>query len=101
MGDGNVGARNAYFKLGSGTGIVIFVLDVIKGMLPVLVARAVALPEVVILAAGAVTVAGHNWPIFPGFRGRTRGVNHYRGAVCRGNSTDTVSGRACTGNLVP
>jgi len=73
MGDGNVGARNAYFELGSGTGIVIFVLDVIKGMLPVLVARAVALPEVVILAAGAVTVAGHNWPIFPGFRGRTRG----------------------------
>jgi len=69
MGDGNVGARNAYFELGPRPGIVVFVIDVIKGMLPVMVARAVALPEAVVLAAGAATVAGHNWPVFLGFRG--------------------------------
>ena len=69
MGDGNVGARNAYFELGSRTGIGVFILDVIKGMLPVLAAQAFTLSEVVILVAGAATVAGHNWPIFLGFRG--------------------------------
>ena len=69
LGDGNIGARNAYFELGSRTGIVVFVLDVTKGMIPVLVARAIALPEVVVLLAGAATVAGHNWPVFLGFRG--------------------------------
>jgi len=49
LGDGNVGARNAYFEL--------------------LLARAVGLPEVAVLITGMATVIGHNWPVFLGFRG--------------------------------
>jgi len=69
MGDGNVGARNAYYELGHKTGIGIFFVDVTKGALPVLIAQAASLSEVVVLIIGAATVVGHNWPIFIGFKG--------------------------------
>jgi len=69
LGDGNVGARNAYFEVGPKAGIGIFFIDVTKGALPVLLARAVALPEVAVLITGMATVIGHNWPVFLGFRG--------------------------------
>jgi len=69
LGDGNVGARNAYFELGPKTGIGIFFIDIAKGALPVLLARAVGLPEVAVLITGMATVIGHNWPVFLGFRG--------------------------------
>ncbi len=69
MGDGNMGARNAYHELGHKTGIGIFLIDATKGALPVLVAQAVSLSQVGILITGLATVIGHNWPIFIGFRG--------------------------------
>ena len=69
MGDGNVGARNAYHELGHKAGIVIFFLDVTKGALPILIAQAVALSQVAILITGLATVVGHNWPIFIRFKG--------------------------------
>lgn len=69
MGDGNVGARNAYHELGHKTGVSIFLLDVTKGALPVLIAQAAALSQVAILITGLATVVGHNLPIYIGFRG--------------------------------
>jgi glycerol-3-phosphate acyltransferase PlsY len=69
LGDGNVGARNAYHELGPKPGISIFIIDVAKDMLPVLIARAVGVSQVVVLSAGMATVVGHNWPVFLGFRG--------------------------------
>ncbi|UCB44218.1 MAG: glycerol-3-phosphate acyltransferase [Dehalococcoidales bacterium] len=69
LGDGNVGARNAYHQLGSKVGIVIFFIDITKGVLPVLLVRAVGLPDVVFLVTGMATVIGHNWPVFLGLRG--------------------------------
>jgi len=69
MGDGNVGARNAYHELGPKAGIGVFFLDATKGALPVLIARSFDLPDVFALVAGAAVVIGHNWPVFLGFRG--------------------------------
>jgi len=69
MGDGNMGARNAYHELGHKAGIGIFLIDATKGALPVLIAQAVSLSQVEILITGVATVVGHNWPIFVGFRG--------------------------------
>ncbi|MBL7166732.1 MAG: glycerol-3-phosphate acyltransferase [Dehalococcoidales bacterium] len=69
MGDGNVGARNAYHELGPKAGISVFFLDATKGALPVLIARSFGLPDVFVLVAGAAVVIGHNWPVFLGFRG--------------------------------
>jgi len=69
MGDGNVGARNAFFQLGAKAGISIFFIDAGKGALAILIAQAASLPQVAILLTGVVSVIGHNWPVFIGFRG--------------------------------
>ena len=69
LGDGNVGARNAYHELGPKVGVAVFVVDAIKGMVPVLIAQAVVTSQVVVLTAGVAVVIGHNWPLFLGFRG--------------------------------
>ena len=69
MGDGNVGARNAYHQLGHKAGIAIFFIDATKGALLILIAQAAVLSQATILFTGVATVVGHNWPIFIGFKG--------------------------------
>ena len=69
MGDGNVGARNAFHELGAKVGIAVFFIDAGKGALAVLIAQAASLSQLVVLFTGAAAVIGHNWPVFIGFRG--------------------------------
>jgi glycerol-3-phosphate acyltransferase PlsY len=69
MGDGNMGARNAFFQLGVKTGLGVFFIDVGKGVLAVTVAQAANIPQQWVLLTGAAAVIGHNWPVFIGFRG--------------------------------
>jgi glycerol-3-phosphate acyltransferase PlsY len=69
IGDGNMGAANAYRQLGPKIGIMVGIVDAAKGALAVLIAMAADAPQVVVLLAGAAAVFGHNWPIFLGFRG--------------------------------
>ena len=69
MGDGNVGAANAFHQLGAKVGVVVGIVDASKGALAILIAQAVSLPQLAILTAGVAAVMGHNWPVFIGFRG--------------------------------
>ncbi len=69
MGDGNMGAQNAFRQLGARTGIAVFSIDAAKGFLAILIAQAAGLPQVAILLTGSVVVIGHNWPVFIGFKG--------------------------------
>ena len=69
MGDGNVGARNAFHQLGAKIGIAVFFVDAGKGALAILVANAASMPQAAVLFTGVAAVAGHNWPVFIGFRG--------------------------------
>jgi len=69
MGDGNAGARNAFYQLGAKTGITIFLIDAGKGALAILIAQVGNLPQVAVLITGVAAVIGHNWPVFIGFRG--------------------------------
>ena len=69
LGDGNVGARNAYWELGPRVGVGVFLFDATKGLLPVVLAQAAALPQVAVLGTGLAAVVGHNWPVFLRFRG--------------------------------
>ncbi len=70
-GSGNMGATNAFRVLGKGPGIIVLILDIIKGIIPVtLLANAFGLGDalsLVIIALAAV--AGHNWTVFLGFKG--------------------------------
>lgn len=66
-GSGNTGTTNVFRVLGTGAGILVFIGDAAKGLVPVLLARALAPTDdaalVAALAAGAA-IAGHNWSIF-------------------------------------
>ncbi len=80
FGDGNVGAANAYREIGPAAGVAVLIADVPKGAVAVMVARAFA-SQLVVLLAGFAVVAGHNWPIYIGFRGG-RGQATTIGVLC-------------------
>lgn len=73
-GSGNVGATNVIRVLGKGIGIPVFVLDMLKGWLPVILTRWILKergmdgpwPEIL---AGVATVIGHNYTFWLRFRG--------------------------------
>jgi glycerol-3-phosphate acyltransferase PlsY len=69
MGDGNVGADNAYRQFGPKVGVAVGLADAGKGALAILIAQAVSMPQMAVLTAGIAVVAGHNWPAFIGFKG--------------------------------
>lgn len=69
VGDGNMGARNAFFQLGPKTGFVIFLADVGKGVLAITIAQAASMAQQWVMLTGVAAVIGHNWPVFIGFRG--------------------------------
>ena len=76
VGSGNVGATNVGRTLGRNWGMLVFLLDLLKGFLPTLAAlvlhgRSIGAPALPAGAAltGFAAVAGHNWPIFLKFKG--------------------------------
>jgi glycerol-3-phosphate acyltransferase PlsY len=68
VGDGNVGAANAYREIGPVSGITVLLADIAKGAVAILVAQALAAQSVIFLA-GLAVVVGHNWSIYLGFKG--------------------------------
>lgn len=80
-GSGNIGATNAARVLGRPFGVLVFVLDFLKGALPVALivpladalstdgASALGEPEVLRVGAAALAFLGHLFPVYLGFRG--------------------------------
>ena len=70
-GSGNVGATNVFRVLGKWPGIVVLVLDILKGVVAVTVVGdifgLIKVDQRVLLAL--VVVAGHNWTVFLDFKG--------------------------------
>jgi glycerol-3-phosphate acyltransferase PlsY len=69
LGDGNMGARNAYHEISHRIGIFVFFIDAAKGLLVILMDQLFDASQAVVLATGVAVVAGHNWPLFLHFRG--------------------------------
>jgi glycerol-3-phosphate acyltransferase PlsY len=69
VGSGNAGATNVLRASGKGPAMLVLLLDVIKGVLAVTVARALAAAPAVVGAAAVAVVLGHVFPVFLGFRG--------------------------------
>src|ERR1043166_7823437 len=69
-GSGNIGATNVGRVLGRKFGLFVFVLDFLKGAVPVAVVRSL-LPEVpwAAVAAGLAAFVGHMFPVYLRFRG--------------------------------
>ncbi|MBI4311878.1 MAG: glycerol-3-phosphate 1-O-acyltransferase PlsY [Chloroflexi bacterium] len=80
-GSGSTGMTNVLRTLGPAFAVLVLVGDVSKGVVSVLVARALTggAPLAEALAA-TLAVVGHNWPVFSGFRGG-RGISTGVGGV--------------------
>jgi glycerol-3-phosphate acyltransferase PlsY len=86
QGSGNIGATNALRVLGKGPGITVLVLDILKGMLPVLIIGGYVLrrtgfaPELALIPIGVGAICGHIWTVFLNFNGG-KGVATTLGAL--------------------
>jgi glycerol-3-phosphate acyltransferase PlsY len=69
MGSGNIGATNVYRTLGLGWAAAVFAADALKGLLPVLIARGLPLPEWGVMLAAFVAVCGHVFNPYLRFKG--------------------------------
>ncbi len=79
-GSGKTGTTNTLRTLGLGPAIVVLLVDMLKGVLPVLVAKLVTGDSRVEVAGALAAIIGHDWPAYAGFRGG-RGVATSFGAT--------------------
>ncbi len=83
-GSGSTGATNVLRVVGKGPALVVFVVDVLKGTLAVLLAKSVLSPEALavgssqigswqidswVVLAGLAALAGHIWPVWLRWKG--------------------------------
>jgi acyl phosphate:glycerol-3-phosphate acyltransferase len=64
-----VGATTASIKLGPRVGCTIGILDILKGVIPLLIIKLLYPEQFYFLIASVFVVVGHNWPIYYHFRG--------------------------------
>jgi len=68
-GSGSTGATNVLRHVGKWPALIVFLLDVIKGAIPVLVARSFGLNDYWQVVAGLAALIGHIWPVWLGWKG--------------------------------
>jgi glycerol-3-phosphate acyltransferase PlsY len=85
-GSGSMGMTNVMRTVGAKAGIIVLVLDLLKGCCAVALAWAIfySAPESMMqwgrMAGGAAAVIGHSWPVYIGFRGG-RGIATAAGVI--------------------
>lgn len=79
-GSGNIGATNVMRTLGKPVGITVLILDILKGMFPVVVALCVSDFSLVAIAASLAAIIGHNYTFWLGFKGG-KGIATTAGSV--------------------
>jgi glycerol-3-phosphate acyltransferase PlsY len=67
-GSGSAGATNALRTFGKKIGIMVFIGDVLKGVIAVIIGRSIG-DQTGAHIAGAFAIIGHNWPILLNFKG--------------------------------
>jgi len=72
-GSGNIGATNVFRTLGPTAGTIVFVLDMLKGTIPVALANWLLGNPWLVIFVVAAAILGHTYSIFMGFKGG-RGV---------------------------
>ena len=68
-GSGSTGATNVLRNVGKGPALVVFLIDVGKGALAVLLAKQVGLNDWLQVLTGLAALAGHIWPVWLGWKG--------------------------------
>jgi len=68
-GSGNIGATNVYRTLGRSVGVMTLVGDCLKGLVPVLAARHLAMTDPWLAGVGLAAFLGHVYTVFLCFKG--------------------------------
>lgn len=79
-GSGNPGATNILRLHGKGAAMITLIGDLLKGLAPVAIARAMDAPPEIVAATGVAAFLGHLFPLFFGFRGG-KGIATFIGAM--------------------
>lgn len=66
---GHTGGRNTYRVAGVRAGLLVAVIDLLKGALAIWLASRIFQSPWAVPLAGAAAVAGHSWPVWLGFKG--------------------------------
>ena len=69
LGSGSTGATNVLRQIGKRAAITVFLLDVLKGVLSILLAKYFLLNDSWQVAIGLSTLIGHIWPIWLNWKG--------------------------------
>ena len=69
MGSGNVGALNALRSLGKRAAAIVFVVDIGKAALIMLLGMMIGVSDWAMYAGALALMLGHNFPVYIGFRG--------------------------------
>ena len=68
-GSGNIGTVNVLRVAGVATAVGVLAVDILKGMVPALLAIRWGFPAGTVVLCGLAAIAGHNWSPFLGFQG--------------------------------
>ncbi|MBM7583899.1 glycerol-3-phosphate acyltransferase PlsY [Bacillus pakistanensis] len=68
-GSGNLGGTNTFRTLGIKAGLIVTIMDIIKGTVATQIPNLFDFSEIYMLLAGVIAVVGHMYPIFANFRG--------------------------------
>lgn len=68
VGSGNPGATNVQRAAGNKLAFLVFLMDMLKGVIAVTLGKAIG-GETLALWCGVAVIVGHNWPMFFGLKG--------------------------------
>ncbi|MEK9657933.1 MAG: glycerol-3-phosphate 1-O-acyltransferase PlsY [bacterium] len=69
VGSGNIGATNVYRNMGKTYGILVFILDALKGWFPTYLALQLTQNPWLHISIGIIAIVGHSFSIFVTFKG--------------------------------
>lgn len=69
IGSGGTGATNAQRALGTRWGVIVLVVDLLKGVAAILLARWLNASDFLVALTGVLVVVGHCWPVWLRFHG--------------------------------
>ncbi len=69
VGSGSTGATNVLRHVGKRAALIVFILDVLKGVTPILLAKHLLLSPTWQIISGIAALSGHIWPIWLKWKG--------------------------------
>ena len=69
IGSGSTGATNVLRHVGKKAALIVFIIDVLKGLTPVLLVKSFQLDDTLQVLAGGSSLVGHIWPIWLKWKG--------------------------------